>query len=312
MNEAAFNTLVDILKQKIGYDLQVFSYFPITKGNSYDSMVVNTNKGRYILKILKKERDASSIINTVEATRLVAENHLEMPQVVCYEAMSGSIYAPFIIQEFIEGEDFEQVSLCLDEEERIECFYNIGLYLAKLHAIKGKTFSIDLIYSKTYPSWKEFLYDRIEKEFNFLKSSGVAEVSQLNKIREAFYEEVDYLPGNIIPVFVHRDIHPGNAILYKRKFISFIDFEIAWFSDALWDFNKMQVFFFNGFPKLRDALYDGYKLIANWFDDAERRLLLYKGFEYLWAIRSYYSDNDYNKIRFYKQNLLEWVKRVGQ
>ncbi|QPA52716.1 aminoglycoside phosphotransferase family protein [Lysinibacillus sphaericus] len=301
MDKNVIKYIENALKEILGNNFRIYRYNFFKQGNSHLIYILHTNQGKLALKILKSNRDVSVLSNTIKAHNILQKIGLTHSEVITYNICPKKYSLLYIIHKFIEGDDLETLYSTLNKEDLNRIFYDLGVYLRLMHTYKANHFSKDISFNKTFDSWESFLIERLEKEMKFMIDTSMATQPCLEHIETSIRNMVkDISFSTISPTFVHRDIHPANILIRNKKFVSLIDFEISWFSDPLWDFNKLDVFFFNNRPELKEKMLDGYNINNRAFkEEYSARLNLNRMFEYMWAFRNYYVDKDYDTSRFY-------------
>jgi Ser/Thr protein kinase RdoA (MazF antagonist) len=300
--------LIDVLSRalKRTRPLEIAGQRTGPSGESFSSVVIDTEEGAFLLKALRPNRPSRAIENALAAEALARKHGIQVPEVPAADSTGQGVGVPFVIQRFWPGEDLGQALDSSSDEALMGCVQELGAALAKLHGIAGTAFRTRVLDGREHGEWKDFLHTQLEKELR--EASELLDVEFSNRLKAAMAQGIESLPHIWPPSLVHRDLHPRNVLVNQGEFVCLLDFEIAWFADPLWDFARLSDTLLLHRPALRRAFVSGYQRVRSVGQAAGDRLKLYLGFEYLWLVRRCAEDHDATAAAPFLSRLRLWLE----
>jgi len=226
MNE---KSIIRIFKKELNQE--IVSIIDKSKGVDQEVKIVETNNGKFVIKIPHKEKD--KILKEVLAIRLCSEKNIPVPKVFFFNDS-------LIIESYIEGTDIDDLDTSQENFKTI--YYEIGKLIKKMHLIKGKKFgSVSKnILSGNYKSQKDSIQSWILPEIKRLENTNHYSNEEMNKIR-SFFKNNLYILETKESVLLHSDITDSNIIIKNNKVSGFIDFGDLSTGPAMQDFVFMYI-----------------------------------------------------------------------
>lgn len=193
------------------------SFTPILQGYEDFNVKVETDKGKYLIKVLGKFRTDGEAIQYAQMMELAVNQGVSHPKI--YTSPQGSLYRTnldgvglrLIVMDFIEGQDFYTLKEKPTEEEKIFLVREA----AKISKINFKPQYI-------YDSWA---VPNFPKEYNLIKNKlDKGDLAYLGPLVETFPKlQIDNLPHS----FIHGDLIATNLVRAKDDKLYIIDFAVA-------------------------------------------------------------------------------------
>lgn len=200
----------------------LISFTGITKGIMNSNYLVNTESGKYILRIIEMDREIEEEQKELKFLEYISSHNIPCPGVVItkkgedYIFIKGKMASLFT---FLEGKEVLDINS--------EILYKIGKILAKMHNL-----STGMNLTRNEKIELEYLYEFIASDEKKLKRilaenyEGVNE--KLKKVRDT---DFSILPQGII----HNDIFPDNVFVKDGDITGLIDFNDAMTAPFLHD-----------------------------------------------------------------------------
>lgn len=152
----------------------------------------------------------------------------------CYSEIAG--VGDITVSTYIEGVSIDKIidDLSLNECEKIAV--KIEQLLNRLHSINDNTFHC--FTGEQFPSWELFFACKLDAHLKRASKNGMLSGMDDANIRMTLTSDINLFKGKQ-SVLLHFDVKPAN-IVYRKETgkISFIDFEMSRFGDALYEFSK--------------------------------------------------------------------------
>lgn len=184
--------------------------------------------------VLRNERHAMQA--EVEALRrLRAQGLLPAPRVLRYSE-SGRCDSPFLIMQWMRGEDYQSVAARLPEETQREILTQLGAMTRTIHQIRGAAFGPLGGSGDLFPTWGEAFFALYR---NLLQDGAAAQVSlplaydELYRLEERAHP---FLSEVQTPCLIHGDLWMGNILVDHRKISALLDFERSLWGDPLMEY----------------------------------------------------------------------------
>lgn len=179
------------------------------------SYVLNTSKGRYLVKIINQEKTNEEINEFIQKSSIITRNNINVPKLIPYEEgylftyEIDGLHINLVVMEYIDGSDLYSNNEHITKAD-IEKLIDI---LIPLHKLEEK------IENKEYD---EYCFMKIKEDYqktkNVLPKNIKAQVEKM--IKEFDKIELEKLPK----CFTHGDLISSNIIKDKNKDLWLIDF----------------------------------------------------------------------------------------
>jgi len=188
----------------------------------------------------------------VEAMRLVAHSGVEgVPKVLYYDDSLEICNSAYFLMEKLEGDSYAGVREQMTADEVAKINFQTGLYLHRLHEVKGKSFGHFHKKALQRESWFEafaLMVDRILKDgMDAHIEIGVSyeEIRIMLAGHKPYFEEVEKAS------LLHWDSWDGNIFVKDGEIVGLIDWERAMWGDPLMEdrfrFHTMNRDFLRGY-----------------------------------------------------------------
>ena len=239
-------------------DILIIDFSPIQSGCRNSNYVVNTSKGKYLLRI----SDNSSFNNEITAFEIV-KKRINVPDLLFYKTKSEYTYH---IYQYING-----VSLQEHIIDNGKCDNFLLEQVANTAAIIHNTPKEEANKLKTldvppYKIWYQVFLDNSTVR-DRIGSKLYERIKQLVADKQELISQIDSYKS-----FIHGDFRPLNMLVDENRSIYFIDWEASWWGHTLADigqFFRYRTFFSNEDIHLFEKIYNAYadkKLPSNWFE----------------------------------------------
>jgi aminoglycoside phosphotransferase (APT) family kinase protein len=258
----------------------VIAVAPAPQAFGNDVWLVDAVAGRFVLRVARRPQDLAGVANAVEAQRLASAAGILVPHVLAHD--DGAVLSrPLLVQEWLPGEDGETAWTALGAAERDRFARDFGRALARVHAIPGPCFSDDVRLTEVLPDWPTGLRSYLARYAARLRATTLLPRATLDAAIARLEAGVAALSPAIRPALTHWDMWLANTLVSAGTFAGLLDWDSAAFSDPLVDFVKLEVWVFERHPEIQRPFLASYWSAARRPPDAEQRLDLYRGLEYL-------------------------------
>ncbi|MDD3094446.1 MAG: aminoglycoside phosphotransferase family protein [Clostridia bacterium] len=239
-------------------DILIIDFSPIQSGCRNSNYVVNTSKGKYLLRI----SDKHSFNNEITAFEIV-KKRINVPDLF-FNKTKGE-YAYHIYQ-YISG-----VSLQKHIIDNRKCDKIFLEQVAKAAAIihntpKEETNKLKTLDVPPYEIWYQVFLDNPTVRDRI----GLNLCKRIQRLVTDKYKLISQIDS--YKSFIHGDFRPLNMLVDENRSIYFIDWEASWWGHTLADigqFFRYRTFFSNEDIHLFEKIYNAYadkKLPSNWFE----------------------------------------------
>src|SRR3989449_6217899 len=220
---------------------------PLIKGHGHQSFVLETSsKANLLLKIALRTDQLGKMRSLRQVLELAADHHIPAPKLLYFsEGTSSFAGRPWLIQEFLTGQDGEEAIAGMSELQRATFFRDFGQAVARLHSVNLGYFSEDLASSRREETWTSVVESRLERLKNNHLQAGLLSPQRIELAEEAILSVVRAVSREVRPSLVHRDLYLPNTLVAAGRFRCLLDFEHARSWDALSDFVKLKMWVFD-------------------------------------------------------------------
>ena len=238
----------------------VIQFHPLTKGHGHQSFILETgSKTNLLLKIALRSEQLGKMRSLRQVLALAERHQIPAPRLLYFSEGTASFAGrPWLIQEFLTGEDGEVAIAGMSELERATFFREFGKAVARLHSIDLGYFSEDLASSQREATWASVVESRLERLMDNHRRAGLLPRRSVESAGEAIFSAVRAVSPEVRPGLVHRDLYLPNTLVAAGRFRCLLDFEHARSADALIDFAKLQMWVFEQVPGADLEFYSGY------------------------------------------------------
>lgn len=233
---------------------------PLIKGHGHQSFVLETSSNaQLLLKIALRIDQLGKMRALRHALELVAEHGIATPRLLHFsEGTSSFAGRPWMIQEFLTGQDGEEAIAGMSELQRVSFFHDFGKAVSRLHAVSVGFFSENLAGSRPEPTWASLVESRLERLTATHLQAGLLPRKSLESARQAIISVARAISSEVRPSLVHWDLYLANTLAAAGRFQCLLDFEHARSADALSDFVKLKMWMFDVVPGSESAFSSGY------------------------------------------------------
>jgi len=190
------------------------------QGYTSDVGIIESDRGRLVIKRSKGEQYCSWLSQEVNNLRYLRNTMLPIPRI--YQTIKreaeDQIWA---LMEFIEGETLRQALYNeRDSDKRHELIFNFGNLLSKIHSTPCPGELIGNIH------WLDTMISRAEYNFNHYQVDGTAQLLHFLKTKK---------PKPIKQSLIHGDFTIDNVLVYDGKITGIIDWSGGAFGDPRYD-----------------------------------------------------------------------------
>ncbi len=216
----------------------------IKKGWSNDKKYKATNKAEqhFLLRITSIEEYEAKKVEFENMQKLSAID-IPLCQPIEFGICEEGVYS---LQEWIEGNDAEEVMDSFSEKEKYAYGYEAGMILNKMHSIEAPEDTGD---------WESFFNQKASRKIeNYQKcplkyENGDAFIT--------YIEENRHLLKNRPMTYQHGDYHVGNMMIDNKGKLKIIDFNRSDYGDPWEEFNRI-VWCVQASPLFSTGMVDGY------------------------------------------------------
>lgn len=257
---------------------------------NYGVEIENPNQ-KILLRIKTKQSTEWKLICENTALKLLGESSVvPVPTPIKLDTSKSIIDNLYLIESWIGGENFDDILPRIHQNERISLSQEMGEYLANIHSIEFKHFSVianegDInrtffLEKLKFNKWKDYILNLMDTKLKFCVENKLLEDDFATKIKSYIKNNSYLLDIKPKPVLVHRDYLPKNILIKyigdKLKISGILDFEhsIAYHNE--WDFVKPKWWLFEKYPETEEAFMNGYKRYGKLSEDFKDRLKIYE------------------------------------
>ena len=287
---------------------EVIAVEPLLKGHGHQSFVVRTPKGQLLLKIALRPEQLGKMKSLRRVLELTGRHGIPAPRLLHFsEGTTAFGGRPWLVQEFLEGEDGEAAIGGMAAPERAAFFRDFGRAVARLHAIDLGYFAEDLIPGQEETTWAALVDVRVERLTERHAQIAVVPRAQIDAAREAIRSATRVVRRPVQPALVHRDLYLPNTLVTAGRFRCLLDFEHARSTDAVTDFVKLRMWVFDEVPGSEAEFHAGYGADPLATDDGRARYHVALGLELLAGIVYWKAIGELALLDDYRRRLSEWL-----
>ena len=242
-----FNNIILKISDCLNCKLVLYNYKQIFGGSINTAFLINTNKGKFFLK-LNEKKIIKLFDNEVKGLKLISStNTINVPKVIYFDD-------EVLVLEFIESNKINK-----------KIWSNFGYRLAELHYNTSNSFGLDhnnyigslLQTNKFHDNWNDFfIYQRLKPQLDIGNFSV-----KTHKLFEILFLELDNIFSLTKPSLIHGDLWNGNFISTNDQ-VFLVD-PAVYYGNREMDIAMTKLF--GGFAKeFYDAYNYHYPLVKNW------------------------------------------------
>jgi len=245
------NHKIDQMLRKAG--LGQCNISPIGAGHYNDSYYIDSEKGRFILRIAPPDSvpklfyEVDMMKSEVNIHRVVREHtELPVPEIVHYDFSRDIIDADYLIMEHLPG----SVGF-FDGKE-------LGRYVKQLHAIEGNVYGYPDSAAPTGKSWPDIFHTYAELIFKDCLSCGIIDGGEYDFFL-SIYQKHRNVIVEVSPCLLHLDLWAQNILTAGGRITAILDFDRGLYGDPELEFAVLDTYgysspgFFAGYGKPRPA-----------------------------------------------------------
>jgi aminoglycoside phosphotransferase (APT) family kinase protein len=189
-----------------------------------------------VIKISDRSNGIDQIVKIIETKNNIyvmkfpEDKVLIFREIFACEKLNGIIPVPkiifrsedFLIQEYITGESLDKINLSINDFKKV--YFQIGVYLKKIHQIKSKGFGfLDLKGVAKYTSIREATDQLLEDGFRYLLEKNILANEEIKKVK-LYFKLNDFYLNNNDSVLLHFDYTDSHIKVKNGKVKGIIDF----------------------------------------------------------------------------------------
>src|SRR5437867_12744863 len=192
---------------------------PLIKGHGHQSFILETSsKINLLLKIALRSEQLGKMKSLRQVLELAAKHQIPAPKLLYFsEGTSSFAGRPWLIQEFLTGQDGEEAIAGMSELQRMSFFQDFGKAVARLHTVNVGYFSEDLACSRREATWASVVESRLERlKANHLQA-GLLPRQSIESARQGIVSLLRAISPEARPSIVHRDLYPPNTLRSEER-----------------------------------------------------------------------------------------------
>ncbi len=272
---------------------------PWPRGRSHQAYLLTAPDGSTYLFKVHKRPHAGRMRRFLRLAELLEEQGVPYPRLRWWDVERRTLEVPYLIQEFVPGEDAARSLPQLGAEDHRKVGSELGAGLRRLH---------EIAYVDTPVPWAA--------EFDERLRTRAAECRSVDAIDDAGHESVlrhyEQRRESLVGVerrLTHDDLSLANLLLQHAgdgwRFVAFLDFERARGRDPLLDLVRLRSWTLPACPAAEPSFHDAYGPPPG--DGLRERAELYEVYLLLAGI-VWYRENDLpQRERFCRDRLTRWV-----
>ena len=301
--------IADALTRALPAFGEVTGVEPLLKGHGHQSFVVHTTEtGDLLLKIALRGEQLGKMKSLHQVLQVAARYGVPAPRLLHFsEGMAAFDGRPWLVQEFLEGEDGEVAIVGMAGPERAAFFRDFGRAVARLHAIDLGYFAEDLASAPQESSWISLVDGRVERLRESHRQAAVLPRENLEPALDTIRSAARAVVAAVRPSLVHRDLYLPNTLVTAGRFRCLLDFEHARSSDAVTDFVKLRMWVFDDVPGSEAEFHAGYGGSPLATDQGHLRYRVALGLELLSGLVYWKTTGQAAMLADYQRRLAEWL-----
>ncbi len=239
---------------------EVTQIHSLIKGHGHQSFVLETSsKTNLLLKIALGNEQLGKMKSLRQVLEVTAQHQIPAPKLLYFSEGTPSFAGrPWLVQEFLTGQDGEDALSEMSEFQRALFFRDFGEAVARLHSINLGYFAEDLASSTREATWASVVESRLERLKAHHLQARLLPRQRIESTRQLIVSAVRAISPEVRPSIVHRDLYLPNTLTAAGRFQCLLDFEHARSSDALSDFVKLKMWVFDVVPGSESEFCSGY------------------------------------------------------
>ena len=281
---------------------------PLTKGHGHQSFILETSsKINLLLKIALRSEQLGKMKSLRQVLELAAKHQIPAPKLLYFSEGTASFAGrPWLIQEFLTGQDGEVAIAGMSELQRATFFRDFGQAVARLHSINLGYFSEDLASSRREETWTSVVESRLERLKNNHLQAELLSPQSIESAEGAILSIVRAVSREVRPSLVHRDLYLPNTLVAAGRFRCLLDFEHARSWDALSDFVKLKMWVFDSVPGSESEFCSGYGSNPLMTNEGRMRFHVGLGLELLSGLVYWKTTGQSEMLTDYQRRFKHW------
>jgi aminoglycoside phosphotransferase (APT) family kinase protein len=281
----------------------------LIKGHGHESFVLETTSHvNLLLKIAWRADQLGKMRSLRRILELAASHDIPTPKLLYFsEGTSSFAGRPWLIQEFLAGQDGEEALSEMSEVQREAFFHDFGMAVSRLHSVNVGYFSEDLAGSRREPTWASVVESRLERLTATHLQAGFLPCQSVESARQRMVSAARAISSDVRPSLVHRDLYLPNTLAVAGRFQCLLDFEHARSSDALLDFVKLKMWVFDVAPGSESAFWSGYGSNPLMTEQGRMRHDLALGLELLSGLVYWKRTGQVEMLADYQGRFTQWL-----
>ena len=258
---------------------------PWPKAHDHHAYVLNASDGRRYLFKANRHRHPGRMRRYLHVAALLQEHAVPHPALRWYDMDKRTLEVPFLIEDFIPGEDGASVGAGLSFTDQHRVGTRLAAAFRALHQID---------YVDTPTTWATEFDDRFRTRVAESVVLDALNRAQVDRV-VSYYQERRAALDDVPRRLSHDDPSPENMMLERRaegwEFGALVDFERTRGRDPLLDLAKLRASTFALWPAMAAPFNAAYGALEPYGPDLRARAELYDLYVPLAAI-AYFREND--------------------
>lgn len=277
---------------------------PWPRGRSHHAYHLEAADGHEYLFKVHRRPHPGRMRRLLHLAALLAAHDVPHPRLRWSDLDRRTLEVPYLIQEFIPGEDASTLAGQLSFADQHRVGAGLGAGLAALHAID---------YVDTPTAWATEFDDRIRTRAAECRSLDALSGAEHEQVLSYYESRRGALEG-VLRKVTHDELEPENLLLVRKTdgwhFAALLDFERARGRDPVLDLAQLALTTFPQWPAMGTAFAIGYGDTARLGAQVAERRELYAMYLLLAGI-VYYRENDQpEREEAAREGLRRWLDRA--
>ncbi|HEU4371594.1 MAG TPA: aminoglycoside phosphotransferase family protein [Methylomirabilota bacterium] len=290
---------------------EVIRLQPLIKGHGHQSFVLETSsKTTLLLKIALRNEQLGKMKSLRVALELAAEHQITAPKLLYFSEGTASFAGrPWLVQEFLMGQDGEEALPGLSDFQRAAFFRDFGRAVARLHAVDAGYFTEDLASSERVETWASLVESRLDRLTNTHRQAGLLPRQSIESAGAAILSAARAVSPGLRPSLVHRDLYLPNTLVSAGRFRCLLDFEHARSADPVTDFVKLKMWVLEQVPGSESEFCLGYGVNPLLTENGRTRHRLALGLELLAGLLYWQTTGQPEMLADYQRRFEHWLNQ---
>jgi aminoglycoside phosphotransferase (APT) family kinase protein len=281
----------------------------LLRGYGHQSFIVRpTARGALLLKIALRGDQLAKMKSLCHVLEIASRHGIPAPRLLHFSEGTGTFGGrPWLVQEFLEGEDGESAIEKMNGAERAVFFEDFGRAVAQLHAVDLGYFAEEFASGRREETWTALVEARLAQVEERHRRVPVLARERLERARDTIRTAARAVALQVRPSLVHRDLYLPNTLTTAGRFRGLLDFEHARSTDAVTDFVKLRMWVFEAIPDAEEPFLAGYGAALLATNDGGARYQVALGLELLSGLVYFTTSGQPAMVEDYLRRLTDYL-----